>query len=271
MGPTFVPRAQDETAAPPARIARAYTAAREIFDMRDTWAQIEALDYRVPAKLQYAMMYETSRLLRHATYWLLAHRRGDLQVDRAVAEFRRGARALESVMGTVLVGAERAQFDAIRKEHLQAGVPAALAARVASLDAHNATLDIIELASSHRVRVSEAARTYFEVGARIGLDWLRDRIERLSVDGQWQAVARTGLRDGARAIHRRAADRVLTLDASGGAEARVNAWAHAAGEDLLRWQHILNDMRAAGMSDFATLSVGIDSVRKLTDAPTGRA
>ena len=270
MGPTFVPRAQDETAAPPARIARAYTAAREIFDMRDTWAQIEALDYRVPAKLQYAMMYETSRLLRHATYWLLAHRRGDLQVDRAVAEFRRGARALESVMGTVLVGAERAQFDAIRKEHLQAGVPAALAARVASLDAHNATLDIIELASSHRVRVSEAARTYFEVGARIGLDWLRDRIERLSVDGQWQAVARTGLRDGARAIHRRAADRVLTLDASGGAEARVNAWAHAAGEDLLRWQHILNDMRAAGMSDFATLSVGIDSVRKLTDAPAGR-
>jgi glutamate dehydrogenase len=271
MGPTFVQRAQDETAAPAARIARAYTAAREIFDMRDTWAQIEALDHRVPAKLQYAMMYETSRLLRHATYWLLAHRRGELQVDRAVAEFRRGARELESVMGTVLVGSERAQFDAVRKEHLQAGVPAALAARVASLDAHNATLDIVELAASHHVRVSEAARTYFEVGARIGLDWLREQIERLSVDGQWQAVARSGLRDAARAIHRRAADRVLTLGTSGRAEARVNAWAHAAGEDLLRWQHILNDMRAAGMSDFATLSVGVDSVRKLTDAPPARA
>ena len=51
----------------------------------------------------------------------------------------------------------------------------------------------------------------------------------------------------------------------------MNAWAHAAGEDLLRWQHILNDMRAAGTSDFATLSVGIDSVRKLTDAPAARA
>ena len=90
------------------------------------------------------------------------------------------------------------------------------------------------------------------------------------MEGQWQAVARSGLRDGARAIHRRAADRVLTLGASGKAEARVNAWVHAAGEDLQRWQHILNDMRAAGVSDFATLSVGIDSVRKLTDAPTAR-
>ncbi len=271
MGPTFVARAQDDTGAAPARIARAYTAAREIFDMRDLWAQIEALDNRVSAKLQYGMMYETSRLLRHATYWLLAHRREDLQVDRAVAEFRRGTRELQSAIAQVLVGSERAQFDAIRKEHLAAGAPAELAARVASLDAHNATLDIVELAAAHRVRVVEAARTYFEVGARIGLDWLREQIERLPVDGQWQAIARTGLRDSAGAIHRKATERVLALSKHGRPEARVSAWAEAAGEDLARWQRVLNDMQAVGTSDFATLSVGIDSVRKLTDPPASRA
>src|ERR1700742_5396027 len=53
MGPTFVPRAQEDTGAEPAQIARAYTAAREIFGMRDLWAQIEALENKVPAKLQY--------------------------------------------------------------------------------------------------------------------------------------------------------------------------------------------------------------------------
>ena len=271
MGPTFVARAQDDTGAAPARIARAYTAAREIFDMRDLWAQIEALDNRVSAKLQYGMMYETSRLLRHATYWLLAHRREDLQVDRAVAEFRRGTRELQSAMTQVLVGSERAQFEAIRKEHLAAGAPEDLAARIASLDAHNATLDIVELAAAHRARVVEAARTYFEVGARIGLDWLREQIERLPVDGQWQAIARTGLRDSAGAIHRKATERVLALAKHGKPEARVSAWAQAAGEDLVRWQRVLNDMQAVGTSDFATLSVGIDSVRKLTDPPASRA
>jgi glutamate dehydrogenase len=271
MGPTFVAGAQDDTGAAPARIARAYTAAREIFDMRDLWAQIEALDNRVPAKLQYGMMFETSHLARHATYWLLAHRREDLQVDRAVAEFRRGTRELESAIAEVLVGSERVRFDAVRNEHLEAGAPEALAARVASLDAHNATLDIVELSSAHRVPVREAARTYFEVGARIGLDWLREQIARLPVDGQWQAVARTGLRDSAGAIHRKAADRVLSLSKGGRPEARVSAWASSAGEDLARWQRILNDMRAAGTSDFATLSVGIESVRKLTDSPPSRA
>src|SRR3984957_8473047 len=71
MGPTFVARAQDDTGAAPARIARAYTAAREIFDMRDLWAQIEALDNRVSAKLQYGMMDGACSNLRHALDQLL--------------------------------------------------------------------------------------------------------------------------------------------------------------------------------------------------------
>ncbi len=58
MGPTFVSRAQEETGAAPARVARAYTAAREVFEMRDLWSQIEALDNRVPAQMQYTMCYE---------------------------------------------------------------------------------------------------------------------------------------------------------------------------------------------------------------------
>jgi glutamate dehydrogenase len=159
----------------------------------------------------------------------------------------------------------------VRKEHLAAGVPADLAARIACLDADNAALDIIELASVHRVAVPEAARIYFEVGARIGLDWLREQIEKLPVDGQWQAVARAGLRDSASLIHRKATERVLGLAKAGRHDARVSAWANLAGEELGRWQRTLNDMRAAGTSDFATLSVGVDSVRKLTESPLARA
>ena len=50
MGPVFVTRAQEDTDADPAAIARAYTIAREIFSMRALWADIEALDNRVPAE-----------------------------------------------------------------------------------------------------------------------------------------------------------------------------------------------------------------------------
>jgi glutamate dehydrogenase len=265
MGPTFVARAQEDTGAEAAQIARAYTAAREIFGMRELWAQIEGLDNKVPAKVQYESAFQTSRLLRHMTYWLLAHRKRELQVDAAVAEFGSGVRELEAEIGQVLTGSWRERFEENQKQHVAAGLPQELATRVASLESHNAALDIVELSLVHKVSVVEAARVYFEVGARIGIDWLRDKIEQLSVDGPWQAIARAGLRDGALRIHRRLAERVLSRKDRGTAQVRVTAWVDSLGEELPHWQRTLTEMRSAGAGDFATLTVGVESVRKLAD------
>jgi glutamate dehydrogenase len=265
MGPTFVPRAQEDTGAEPAQIARAYTAAREIFAMRAVWEQIEALDNRVPAKLQYEAAFQTSRLLRHSTYWLLTARRRGLQVDAAVKQFRSAVHELEAQVAELLTGDELQRFAEARGRYTEAGLPPHLAARIASLEALNAALDIAEICAAHRVSVTETARVYFEVGTRTGIDWLRTRIEKLSVDGPWQAIARTGLRDGALRVHRRLTERVLSRHERGSASARVGAWIEAAGKELSHWQRTLNDMRAAGAADFATLTVGVETVRKLAN------
>ncbi|MFI4880177.1 MAG: NAD-glutamate dehydrogenase, partial [Steroidobacterales bacterium] len=265
MGPTFVPRAQEDTGAEAAPIARAYTAAREIFAMRAVWEQIEKLDNKVPAQLQYEASFQTSRLLRHATYWLLSSRPRGLQVDAAVREFRAGVQELENVISSAVSGGELARFEEARTHYFEAGLPPPLAARIASLEALNAALDIVELCAAHRVSVTDAARVYFEVGSRIGFDWLRAQIEKLTVDGPWQAIARTGLRDGALRVQRRLTERVLARKGRGSAPERVNAWVEAAGKELAHWQRTLTDMRAAGASDFATLTVGLEAVRKLAN------
>ncbi len=265
MGPTFVPRAQEDTGAEPAQIARAYSAAREIFAMRAVWEQIESLDNKVPAQLQYEAAFQTSRLLRHATYWLLAARSRGLQVDAAVREFRAGVQLLQADIAAVLTGTELARFEEGCQRYGAAGLPPALAARIASLEALNAALDIVEIAALQHVSVAETARVYFEVGTRIGFDWLRARIEKLKVDGPWQAIARTGLRDAALRVQRRLTERVLTGRRRGTAPARVTAWVESAGKDLAHWQRTLTDMRAAGASDFASLTVGVESVRKLAN------
>jgi glutamate dehydrogenase len=263
MGPAFVPRAQEDTGAEAPQIARAYSAAREIFEMRALWEQIDALDNKVPAKLQYEAAFQTSRLLRHATYWLLTSRSRGLQVDAAVREFRHGVRKLEAEMPAVLTGAELARFEEVRKHYAEAGLPPSLAARVARMEPLNAALDIVELAANHDVSVAETARVYFEVGTRTGFDWLRAHIEKLPVDGPWQAIARTGLRDAALRVQRRLTERVLSLKGRGSAQARVGAWLDSAGKDLTHWQRTLADMRDAGASDFAALTVGVEAVRKL--------
>jgi glutamate dehydrogenase len=264
MGPAFVPRAQEDTGSDPAQIARAYTAAREIFDMREVWAHIEALDNKIPSRLQYEVTFETIRLLKHVTYWLLANRKRALQVDAAVAELRHGVRELEAAIGELLTGSEHERFARARGEYVKAGLPHALAARVASLRAHDAALDIVELARAHGIKVADAAHVYFEASAHTGVDWLREEIEKLPVEGPWQTEARAGLRDAALRISRRLADRVLGRKGSATAPERVTAWLASAGEEWSHWQRMLAQMRTAkGAPDFATLSVGIETVRKL--------
>jgi glutamate dehydrogenase len=263
MGPTFVIRAQEETGAPPARVARAYTAAREVFEMRELWSQIEALDNRIPAPMQYTMLYETSRLLRHLSYWLLTHR-PTLSVDAAVSELRGSVRNLTAHLPAALAGQWRSGYEAVLARYASAGVPQVLAARMALLDAQNSALDLVELAASGKVAVSDAAQVYFGLGAHLGLDWIHAQINALQIEGNWQAVARAGLRDSVFHSQRLLTHKVLEQPGRLSPAARVKAWVAANAGNLAQWERMQADMRTAGKSDFATLSVGAEALRRLT-------
>jgi glutamate dehydrogenase len=263
MGPVFAWRAQADTDASAVQVARAYTIARETFSMRDTWGAIEALDNRVAASVQYAALHESGRLLRHASYWLLAHRRDGLHVDRAVAEFRPGADALAAAADRVVTGAQHERVTAARDAHAAAGLPPAVALRLASFEVLEATFDLVELAARFRLPVETTAQAYFEAGSALGLDWIREQAAALAVDGPWQAAARTALRDGAARLHRRLVERFLAARRRGTLAARIEAWTATLGEEHVQWTRTLTDMRAAGRPDFATLSVGLEAIRRL--------
>jgi glutamate dehydrogenase len=263
MGPTFVSRAQEDTGAAPARIARAFTAAREIFEIRALWSQIEALDNRIPAPMQYTMLHETSRLLRHLTYWLLIHRPG-LSIDAAVSELRGAIRNLTARLSETLAGLWRSNYDATLTRYASVGVPQSLAKRIALLDAQNCALDLVELAAAGKVAVNDAAQVYFRLGARLGLDWIHAQVAALQIDGSWQAVARAGLRDSVYHSHRELTGKVLAQSGHGDPATRIETWVGGHARELERWERMQADMRAAGAADFATLSVGAETLRRLT-------
>jgi glutamate dehydrogenase len=264
MGPVFVTRAQEETAADPAAISRAYTIAREIFSMRDLWAQIESLDNAVPAAVQYGMFYRAGRLLRHTSYWLLRERGKDLHIENAVRELKPGIEALLDNIDTVIQGGAREQYDTSLAELAGGGVPEKLARRVAHLALLDSALDIVALASSERAPIAEVARAYFEVGLALGLDWLHHEIDRLPVDGSWQATARMGLRDAAMRAHRELTQQVLRTRGAKRASERLERWSEQRADVLASWKRTLTEMRAVGTADFATLTVGVDAVRNLS-------
>ncbi len=263
MGPVFPIRAQDDTGADPAAIARAYTIGREVFAVRAIWAQIEALDNLAPAAVQYTAMFETTRLLRHVCYWLLENRRGDLDIERTVRRYAVQVAALSGDLAAALGPTLRARFDAQRAGLVEQHVPDALATRIASLQALHCALDLAEAATAARLDIGYAARAYFEVGERIGLTWIKEQIDTLSAEGHWQGVARATLGDNLFGLHRVIASAVLACKGRS-PEARVEAWnsRHAAAVDALK--RIVVDLRTGAAPDFATLSVALQAVRRCT-------
>ncbi|MDE2305990.1 MAG: NAD-glutamate dehydrogenase [Gammaproteobacteria bacterium] len=262
MGPAFPVRAAADTGADPAAIARAYTIAREVFGAQAIWAQIESLDGRVAASVQYEALDQIARILRHMSYWLLANRRDDLDVERGVRRYATGIgelmRDLHSILGTL----ERDRFEALRMRLAGERVPDALAAHIAALDALHGAFDLVEVSLSARVPVGFSAQAYFALGERVGLAWLKEQIEALAVDGHWQAVARSTLRDSLYAMHRRITESALAV-ARGSAVSRVDSWCARRRTEIDYLASLLADLRAGAGTDFATLSVALQSVRRL--------
>jgi glutamate dehydrogenase len=262
MGPVFPIRAQDDTGADPAAIARAYSIAREVFAVRGIWAQIEALDNKIPAAVQYTAMFQTTRLLGHMSYWLLENRRDDLDIKRAVSRYApRVAQLFRELPGALDI-TEQARVAALRSQLIEQHVPEALAARIASLESMLCALDLVEVAMTARVRVGYAARAYFGLGERIGLTWIKEQIESLLAEGHWQAVARSTLRDNLYSLQRRITSAALACRGRDPAT-RVQQWIsrHATVVESLR--RVVVDLRTGPPPDFATLSVALQAVRRL--------
>jgi glutamate dehydrogenase len=265
MGPAFPVRVQADTGAEPAAIARAYTIARDVFGVRELWDHIEQLDNRVATTLQYAAMAATTRLLRHATYWLLQNEPHSGDIDAAVRRFAAAVAELTLRVGASLGPAAHSRVAGERAALVAQGLPEALAARLAALESLHSALDLAVIARSAGVAVGFAAQTWFDLAERIGLDWLKGQVEGLGADGHWHAVAHSALLGNLYALQRRITAAALACRGSTAA-ARVSHWLAARPTAVASLGSLLGDLRSAAAPDFATLSVALESVRRLETA-----
>jgi glutamate dehydrogenase len=265
-GSTFVFRLQEDTGAPAAEIARAYAVARDVFDMRGFWAEVEALDLEVDASTQIGMLLEARRLVERATRWLLRSRPRPLDIGAEIEGFAPGAAAVADALPAVLVSTEREEFEARVGSLVEDGVPAELARRVASLDELFAALDIVGVAGAAERSIGDVAALHFVIGGRLHLHWLRDRIATLPRENRWQAMARAALRDDLFSLHAELTADVLRAGDGGepaDADARLDGWIDANRPLVERCLGILSDIRAGETYDLTTLPVALRELRNL--------
>jgi glutamate dehydrogenase len=262
-GSTFTFRIGEETGATAADIARAYSTAREVFRLREQWAEIEGLDNHVSAETQSRMLLAGRRLAERGTRWLLRNRRRPLPIAETVEYFAPGAATLYGSVARLLAPADAEPLAARADELREAGVPMELATRIAGLATMFSTFDIVEVSRETGLDVQAVAAVHFYLGSELQLHWLRDQVVALPRADRWAALARAALRDDLNSLHRTLTSDVLK-DGDPGADVHdlVDAWI-AANPAAERYIATLADVRLGRIYDLVTLPVVIREVRNL--------
>jgi glutamate dehydrogenase len=257
-GLTFIQDMRARTGREAPEIARSYRIVREVFALPALWAEIEALDNQVPARLQSEILLDISVLIEHAAAWLL--RGGRLDLGREISRFSSPVQRLAGIVAELLPPGERGLLDRRSARFLEGGVSPPLAARAGAVIFLTTALEVAELAEVAAQPIDRAARVFYQLGARFALDEMRDAARRLPAETAWQKSAAESLIDDFYGVQAELAARVLA--GAGEAADPLAQWLEARADRLAAADALAGELRSASAPDLAMLVVARQQLRQ---------
>jgi glutamate dehydrogenase len=234
-------------------VARAYIIVRQVFDLDPLWAEINALDNKVPAQVQLDMIRIALGLVERVSAWFLAGAR--LDVATQIETNRAAIARLAEHIGELIPPSEKDELARQIAAFVEKGAPPQLALRVARLNFLLSSVDIVRLAKTAQRDLLEAGERFFAIGARFKLDELRAAARKLLAETQWQKLAVSALIDD---LYGHQADLTARALVRGGA---FQPWLDAHARDLARLDALVREIEAATQPDLAMLTVANRALR----------
>jgi len=255
-GATFVNFIASEAGATAADVIRAFTLAREIFDLEVLWDQIDVLDYKVASNLQLDLLSKLIAITQRASRWILRIRSQSTDMPTLIQRYQPAARELRWQLDDWLPANAHAAWQHEADVLVKAGVEPTLAQNLSALEYIFPALDLVDLAASTNANLEQVARAYFGVDDQLGLSGWRTQINRLPTDTLWQTQARGSARDDVYSIASQITRGLLTRQED------IPAW-HARNAAAIDRLTSLLSLISAQSADLAPVSVALRELRHL--------
>jgi glutamate dehydrogenase len=262
LGPTFVSGLTGELGAEPAEVVRAFRIAREVIGAKQRWLEIEGQVATLDADAAWRLLDGVDDLVTGVARWYLLHAPG-ADVEATVAAVGDAFVTLAEAMPELRSQSWREEREALAIELVDAGVPDDIARRHAFQRALRHGPDIVAVANDGGRDVIDVARAFFDLGERLGLEWLEQQVLALPAGTRVQRWAQQALLDDVIDARRVLAGKAL--EESPGAEpaAAVDAFLDAREAPLRRLSSVARALRAEGDGDLAGLTLAIRHLRGL--------
>lgn len=267
MGISFCHRLVESTGSSVAHVAKAYMAARDIFQFDHCWQQVKALDHKVPAKLQLEMISAVMRRVRRATRWILRNRRSQVNPKVEVEFFAEPIAKVFALLPEYLDGKPKKEWQERYEKLVEQGVGEEFARRASVPTNIYSGLSVIEASRESNSSVELVLEVYVGLSETLGLNVFSPQIASLSVGNYWQAMARETYIDDLEWQIRTLSVSLIGLMNEGQAVSEaIELWCKQHKVLLDRWYVMISDLKTAGKADYAMFSVALRELLDLAQA-----
>jgi glutamate dehydrogenase len=261
-------RVAEQTGASVAEVCTAHLVAAELVDADRIWTEVEALDGLVAEPVQTDLLLTLRTMLERATLWLLTHRPRNRPIGASVAELQSAARTVLDRLGETVAGEDRPDVASRAASYRASGVPEPLAEAASLWPLAHVAFDVADVAGAGGHDVSLVMVIHEMIGDRLGLDWLRRRIEELPRNDRWQTQGRFALRQRLDDEHRELCSSIVGAEQDlGPATERFDRWVVRNGPALDRATATITEVRALAATDLTLLLVCVAAVGDLGNTP----
>jgi len=195
MGPVFVLSRMQKTGAPLAEVIKAFMVVMDAYELPALWANIEALDNKVPARVQIEALEEIFQGAKRTVTWYLRFGGKNLDVAKEIEAFKPSIETLRKSLAKLAPPDALEAMQRDEAKFITSGMPQPLAAQVSGLNLLSSASDIVSITQREDGDIKAIAETYFSLGDRLGLGWLRRQVGDIVPANSWQARVMGGLTD----------------------------------------------------------------------------
>ena len=262
MGATFAHRLMTSTGCEFLDLAKAWVAARDIFNLPELLAEIESLDNKIDNQIQVELMSKLVQMVSHATRWIIRSDREHLDCESLIKKYKTSLQTVKNNLPKVLSDQALQQREVELAKAKKEGVPNSLANKLSNTEQSYALLSIISVASKLELDPQLAAQVYFYAEEKLKLVNISLQLNLLPADSYWQSLAKEAMRDDLEWQQKRIAGAILVLLQGKNVAKAYTDWESQHQSLADRWYKMSDALSAVSVPEFSMCQVAL---RELLD------
>lgn len=262
-GITFISEIAEDSGVSLDQIVKSYIVACEIFNLKDTWHQIDALDGKIDYKTQIKMSIALSKLLERSVIWL-ARKDQDESISKIISKYKDQVRYMSSILSDLLTGASKESYDYKIKKYSDYKVPKSLAKTISAISPLAASLDIIYISQKFKVNLEEVGQIYFKVGSRLALKFIRNNIYEYQSKDYWEKISMKTILESIYSYQGLITDQIFELNQKSKQQGCLfENWINSKKSAINSYNKFIDDIKATNIEELAIFVALVNRTKAL--------